>query len=34
MIFNTHESLPGRVPNALFDYAVFGAPRIVVVPQS
>jgi hypothetical protein len=34
VIFNSHESLPGRVPNPLFDFAVFGAPRIVVVPQS
>ena len=34
VIFNTHESLPGRVPNDLFDFAVFGAPRIVAVPQS
>jgi len=34
VLFNTQESLPGAVPNALFDFAVFGAPRIVVVPQS
>jgi hypothetical protein len=34
VIFNTQESLPGLVPNALFDFAVFGAPRIVAVPQS
>jgi hypothetical protein len=34
VVFNTHESLPGRVPNGLFDFAVFGAPRIVAVPQS
>lgn len=34
VIFNTHESMPGRVPNDLFDFAVFGAPRIVAAPQS
>jgi hypothetical protein len=34
VVFNTHESMPGRVPNDLFDFAVFGAPRIVAVPQS
>ena len=34
MIFNTQESLPGRVPNGMYDFAVFGAPRLVVVPQS
>jgi hypothetical protein len=34
VIFNTHESLPGAVPNALFDFAVFGAPRIVIAPES
>ena len=35
VVFNTHESLPGTpVPNGLFDFAMFGAPRIVVVPQS
>jgi hypothetical protein len=34
VIFNTHESLPGRVPNGMYDFAVFGAPRLVVVPQS
>ena len=34
VIFNTQESLPGRVPNAMYDFAVFGAPRLVVVPQS
>ena len=34
VVFNTHESLPGVAPNAMYDFAVFGAPRIVVVPQS
>jgi hypothetical protein len=34
VIFNTHESLPGVVPNALYDFAVFGAPRLVAIPQS
>ena len=34
VIFNTQESLPGRVPNGMYDFAVFGAPRLVVVPQS
>jgi hypothetical protein len=34
VVFNTHESTPGRVPNGMYDFAVFGAPRIVVVPQS
>jgi hypothetical protein len=34
VIFNTHESPPGIVPNPLYDFAVFGAPRIVVVPQT
>jgi len=34
VIFNTHESMPGRVPNGMYDFAVFGAPRLVVAPQS
>jgi hypothetical protein len=34
VIFNTHESLPGVVPNGMYDFAVFGAPRVVVVPES
>lgn len=34
VIFNTHESVPGVQPHSLWDYAVFGAPRIVVAPQS
>jgi hypothetical protein len=34
VIFNTHESLPSIKPNGLFDFAVFGAPRIVVAPLS
>ena len=34
VVFNTHESLPGVAPNGMYDFAVFGAPRIVVVPQS
>jgi hypothetical protein len=34
VVLNTHESLPGVVPNAMYDFAVFGAPQIVVVPQS
>ncbi len=34
VIFNTHPSIPGREPNGLYDYAVFGSPRIVAVPAS
>jgi hypothetical protein len=34
VIFNTQESLPGRVPNGLYDFAVFGAPRIHSAPAS
>jgi len=34
VIFNTQESLPGITPNNMYDFAVFGAPRLVVVPQS
>lgn len=34
VIFNTQESLPERTPNGMYDFAVFGAPRLVVVPQS
>ena len=34
VIFNTHESLPGLVPNGMYDFAVFGAPRLVVAPES
>ncbi len=34
VIFNTHESVPGIAPDGLFDFAVFGAPRIVVAPPS
>lgn len=34
VIFNTHESVPGYTPNPLWDFAVFGAPRIVVAPSS
>jgi hypothetical protein len=34
VIFNTHESTPGNTPNGMWDYAVFGAPRIVAAPQS
>lgn len=34
VIFNTHESVPGFQPNALFDFAMFGAPRIVAAPPS
>lgn len=34
VIFNTHESLPGLVPHGMYDFAVFGAPRLVAVPQS
>ena len=32
VIFNTHESAPGLTPNALYDFAVFGAPRITAAP--
>ena len=34
VIFNTQESLPGLPPHSMYDFAVFGAPRLVVVPQS
>ena len=34
VIFNTHESAPGVAPNGLFDFAIFGAPRIAVAPPS
>jgi hypothetical protein len=34
VIFNTHESLPGTQPNGLYDFAMFGAPRIVAAPPS
>lgn len=34
VIFNTQESLPGLKPNGMYDWAVFGDPRLVVVPQS
>lgn len=34
VIFNTQESLPGLVPHGMYDFAVFGAPRLVAVPQS
>jgi hypothetical protein len=34
VIFNTHESQPGAAPNGMYDFAVFGAPRIVAAPQS
>ena len=34
VVFNTQESMPGRQPNALYDFAIFGAPRIRVVPAS
>ena len=34
VIFNTHESAPGVTPHGMYDFAVFGAPRIVAVPQS
>ena len=30
VVFNTHESPPGRPRNGMYDFAVFGAPRIVV----
>jgi hypothetical protein len=32
VVFNTHESVPGIVPNGLYDFAVFGAPRITTAP--
>ena len=34
VIFNTQPSIPGIVANDLYDFAVFGAPRIVAVPAS
>ena len=34
VVFNTHESVPGFVPNGMYDFAVFGAPRILAVPES
>jgi hypothetical protein len=34
VIFNTHESAPGIAPNGMYDFAVFGAPVIRVVPAS
>jgi hypothetical protein len=34
VIFNTHESMPGVTPHGMYDYAVFGAPRIVSAPPS
>ena len=34
VVFNTQESVPGVQPNALYDFAVFGAPRIRTVPAS
>lgn len=32
VILNTHESPPGVATNALYDFAVFGAPRITAAP--
>jgi hypothetical protein len=32
VIFNTHSSSPGVVPHILYDFAVFGAPRITSAP--
>ena len=34
VIFNTHESPPGPGVNGLYDFAVFGAPRIAVAPPT
>ena len=34
VIFNTHESRPGQPVHGMYDYAVFGAPRIVVAAES
>ena len=34
VVFNTQPSIPGIVANDLYDFAVFGAPRIVAVPAS
>jgi hypothetical protein len=34
VVFNTHESAPGIPPNNMYDFAVFGAPVIRVVPAS
>ncbi|MEO5820046.1 MAG: hypothetical protein ABIT71_06035 [Vicinamibacteraceae bacterium] len=34
IIFNTQESAPGTPANGLYDFAIFGAPRLVVAPQS
>lgn len=32
VIFNTHESAPGLATHGLYDFAVFGAPRITSAP--
>jgi hypothetical protein len=34
VVFNTHESAPGGPNNGMYDFAVFGAPRIVVRPPT
>jgi hypothetical protein len=34
VVFNTHLSAPGGPNNALYDFAIFGAPRIVVRPPT
>jgi hypothetical protein len=34
VVFNTHESSPGVNPNGMYDFAIFGAPVIRVVPAS
>jgi hypothetical protein len=34
VVFNTHESAPGGPNNGLFDFAIFGAPRLVVRPPT
>ena len=32
VIFNTHESAPGIAANGMYDFALFGAPRITTAP--
>lgn len=32
VVFNTHPSAPGGPDNGMYDFAVFGAPRIVSAP--
>ena len=34
IVFNTHESAPGGPNNGMYDFAIFGAPRLVVRPPT